>query len=39
MQDTLTTVFLNFYECSECGTKWADEWSCVVQRPLSEVLL
>lgn len=19
----------NFYECSVCGTKWADEWSCM----------
>jgi hypothetical protein len=20
--------YLKYYECSECGTKWTDEWSC-----------
>jgi hypothetical protein len=20
--------YLKFYECSVCGTKWTDEWSC-----------
>jgi hypothetical protein len=20
--------YLKFYKCSECGTKWTDEWSC-----------
>ena len=20
--------FENFYQCSECGTNWTDEWSC-----------
>jgi hypothetical protein len=20
--------YLKFYECSACGTKWTDEWSC-----------
>jgi hypothetical protein len=20
--------YLKFYQCSECGTKWTDEWSC-----------
>jgi rubrerythrin len=28
MQQAATTLFRNFYECSECGTKWTDEWSC-----------
>ena len=21
------TLYRNFYECSECGTKWTDEWT------------
>lgn len=21
-------LFLNHYECSECGNAWEDEWSC-----------
>jgi len=21
--------FRKYYECSQCGTKWTDEWSCV----------
>jgi predicted Zn-ribbon and HTH transcriptional regulator len=34
MQDTSTdeevqTLFLNCYECSECGTRWTDVWSCM----------
>jgi hypothetical protein len=33
MQDIPTveevqTTFRNFYECSECGTRWTDEWDC-----------
>jgi hypothetical protein len=20
--------YLKYYECSECGTKWTNEWSC-----------
>lgn len=20
--------YLNHYHCSDCGTKWSDEWSC-----------
>ena len=34
MQDTsmdaeVQTLYRNFYECSECGTKWTDEWDCM----------
>ena len=28
MPTTATTLFRNFYECSECGTRWTDEWEC-----------
>jgi predicted Zn-ribbon and HTH transcriptional regulator len=27
--EEVQTLFLNFYECSECGTKWTDEWDCM----------
>jgi len=26
--EEVQTLFLNYYECSECGTKWTDEWDC-----------
>lgn len=29
MLEATTTTFQNSYECSECGTKWTDEWSCM----------
>ena len=34
MQDTsmdaeVKMLYQNFYECSECGTKWTDEWDCM----------
>jgi hypothetical protein len=22
------TWFINHYHCTDCGTKWSDEWSC-----------
>lgn len=22
------TTYRNFYECSECSTRWTDEWDC-----------
>ena len=22
------TRYRNFYQCSDCGTKWTDEWDC-----------
>ena len=22
-------LYRNFYECSECGTKWTDKWDCM----------
>jgi transcription initiation factor IIE alpha subunit len=27
MQET-ATLYRNYYECSECGTRWTDEWDC-----------
>jgi hypothetical protein len=27
--ETMAKWFKNSYECSECGTTWTDEWSCM----------
>jgi rubrerythrin len=29
MLNASTVVFQNFYECSQCGTIWTDEWDCM----------
>ncbi len=44
MQDTsmdaeVKVLYRNFYECSECGTKWTDEWDCMCNVLLSKVFL
>ena len=26
--EEVETLYRNFYECSECGTRWTDDWSC-----------
>ena len=29
MHDASTAEVRNYYECSECGTKWTDEGDCM----------
>ena len=29
MPEEVETLYRNCYECSECGTKWTNEWDCV----------
>lgn len=28
MTKTVTYKYRNYYQCSECGTTWEDEWDC-----------